>query len=121
MSLIYKLWDSSSNSAILTPSWNFKDRKQKIVDRSRAKTGGLFQYSHGHFRMFTLNIEFATSSVASVVNEWWEDQQLCQFDISSDGSSEITSVMIVNKESPFFKFTKPYTDKYTGKLDLTTY
>jgi len=121
MSLTYKLWDSSSNSVTLVPNWDLKDQKEKIFDRSRAKTGSLFQYDHGHFRIVSMKFEFTASSVASVVNSWWENQQLCQLDISSNSVSEITSVMIINKDTPFSKFTKPYIDKFSGKLDLSTY
>ncbi len=121
MSLTFKLWDSSSGSVDLLPEWNYKDGKTKIYDRSRSKTGGLFQYSHGHYQEFVLNVKFAPSSVAGTVNSWWENQQLCQFDVNSNGTSAITSVMITNKKSPFQSFSKLQIDRYDGKIELSTY
>ena len=122
MSLVYELGISSDTAVVLRPEYSSKPKNRKQTrSEMRARSGGLYRYIWATYDKVLLNLNFVPASDASIVNSWWEAGSDLLLFITSDSTTEVRSVQILNKEIPFSQFVKPYDNLMKGKLELEGY
>ena len=117
----YLLGIDSTETVEFYPEWDYKFPAQQIRTDHRTKGGKLFVYKWGSYQNFNLNLNWVTASDASLVNSWWDTNTKLLFFITSDTGTEVHSVMIINDDTPFSQYNKPYNNYFGGKVELTTY
>lgn len=115
------LWDSSSNSLALTPTFETEDGGKKIFDYNRSSAGNLYHHTYGSYREFKLVFDLLPSSIATIINSWYTSFEACTLEIVSGIGTETFSVYISGKESPFQEYSNPDCTKLKGKLNLLEY
>jgi len=121
MSIVFELGISSADAVTLLPEWDYKRDKPKIESEIRAMSGRSYVYKWGDYEQFKFSCGYTPSSIAAVVNSWWETNTELLFFITSDSVTEVNSVRIVNSNRPFAQFQQPYADKMSGGITLETY
>ena len=121
MSLIFELGINSADAVTLYPNYDYEAPEIKIKDKHRTASGRLFSYKWGSFQRFRFSTEYVPASVAALVNSWWSSEAQLLFFITSESATEVHSVMLVGDDQPLAEFSKPYIDKYRGRIVLETY
>ncbi len=117
----YRLGASPGTAIQLYPEWDYSKGKKQIKTETRLKGGGLLDYKWGDYDRISFSAELVPSSEASIVNSWWDSRTKLQFFISSGSSIDVTSVMLMNKDTPLGQLNKPYTDLCKGSIILEGY
>lgn len=121
MALTFELGISSSDAVTLYPEYNYKGGEVQLRTEHRTKSGKMYLYKWGEYRKIQFNVNYLPASDASLVNSWWDTNTELLFFITSDTATEVHSVVLMNKDTPFQQFNKPYADKYKGKVLLEGY
>lgn len=114
----FELGITSADAVTLYPEFNYAGGKKEIRSDHRTKSGRAYIYVWGDYERFKFDLEFVPASDAALLNSWWEDKTELLFFITSDSTTEVHSVMIMNDETPLRSFNKPYDDYYRGKAIL---
>lgn len=121
MSVTWELGITSATAVTLNVLHSHKRRKRQIRNAHRARAGGHYLYKWGDFEKFRVPVEFLSPANAGIVNSWWDtNTQLILF-ITSGGSTQVNSVMIMNDESPLQQMQKPWFEHFKGVIDLEGY
>ncbi len=121
MALTFELGISSADAVTLYPEYDYKGGEVQLRNQMRTPSGKGYLYKHGDYKKFQFSIQFLPASDASLVNSWWDTNTELLFFITSSTATEVHSVVIMNKDTPFQQFNKPYADKYKGKVLLEGY
>jgi len=121
MALKFELGISSVDAVTLKPEYNYKGGEKQLRTEHRTKAGKLFLYKWGDYKSFSFTVNYLPASDASLVNSWWDSNTELLFLITSDTATEVHSVVLMNKDTPFQSFAKPYADLYKGKVLLEGY
>ena len=121
MSIVFELGISSADAVTLLPEWDYKKDNPKIESEIRAMSGRSYVYKWGDYEQFKFSCNYTPSSIAAVVNSWWDTNTELLFFITSDSVTEVNSVRIVDKSRPFEEYQRPYTTKMRGTVTLETY
>lgn len=121
MSFTFELGISSADAVELLPEYDYKSDTVKIENRHRAKSGRLYTYLWASYDQIEFSCKYVPASAAAVVNSWWESNTELLFFVTSNSVTEVYSVVLNNKDRPFQKYSKPYADRYEGKILLEGY
>jgi hypothetical protein len=121
MTVKYELGTDSSDAIQLYPEYDYKDPEKLIESSHRTLGGREYHYKFGDYRRFEFTVKFVPLSAANVVNSWYNARSELLFFVTSDSTTDVYSVMIMNNESPLSKFEKPYITYKSGKIILETY
>lgn len=121
MTMTYTLGPTSATEITLIPAWDYTDGEDMNRTTMRSKTGKLFTYKWNDVKTINFKVNYMDNSDAAVVNSWWDTQSKLIFFKDDDGTTECTSVVIMNKSAPFRKHQKPYTTKFQGAIKLEEY
>ncbi len=104
------------------PNWDYTNADKKIQSEHRTSGGKYYRYVWGNYKEFKFSLNFVNFSDATVINSWWGGDKKLLFGVASgDAFSIISSVMIMEDDTPLSAFEKPYETYYKGKLILSTY
>jgi len=117
--MAYRLFVDSSNGITVNPEYDFKDSASKIENRFRSRSSAEFVYKWAEYKVKEFGVMYVNSEFKSVVNSWWSSNADLLF--KDEGSTDVFSVHIVNKDQPVSEFIKPYTDSFKGVIKLETY
>ena len=117
--MTYRLFINSTTGMDIEPEWDFQCSAKKIESRHRTKAGYEYVYRWADYKEFSFTISYVSSANACIVNSWWNSNAELKF--MEEGSTDISSVRIVNATQPMDKKIKPYPDLYTGTIKLSTY
>ena len=117
----FELGISSSDAVTLYPEWNYESGKIKIQAEHRTTTGALYQYKFSDYKRFDFSVNWIDSSVAALVNSWWDTNTDLLFFVTSGSATEVHSVHLMGTDTPLRKFDKPYDNYYKGKIHLEGY
>lgn len=121
MSLSVRIWNQSSSFVELAPQWSMEEDIDKIYNLNRTPTGNATLYTYATWREWKIPLRLVPSSVAAWVNSLYTGERSCRLEVIENGVSQVYSVMIVNKESPFTQFAAPHYNYYNGELKLSEY
>lgn len=121
MSLVFELGISSATTVTLNPEYDYAAPSTQLRSETRTRTGKRYEYKWGSYDKFKMSVQFVTASDASLVNSWWDARSELLLFITSDSTTEVHSVMLMNDDKPFSQFQKPYVNLYRGKIELETY
>lgn len=110
---------SSASQVSLEPEYDYGRSDSKIENIHRTRSGDRYVYKWGEYRKFKFSIRYVTSADQSTINDWWRNNTLLQF--YEEGSTDISSVQLVNRSLPVGELIKPYIDQYEGRLELEEY
>lgn len=117
----YELGISSSDAVTLYPEFDYKaEKKQKRSDH-RTRSGKLYSYKWYDVQKFDFDLSWVNESISGIINSWFDARTELLFFITSGGSTEVHSVMIMNDETPMSEFQKPYQNYYKGTIKLEGY
>lgn len=117
----YMLGITSVDAIQLYPEYNFKEGKKQIRSDHRSKSGRLRLYKWGEFHKLKFKVNYIPASEAAVINSWWDSNTELLWFVTSDTATDVTSVMILNKETPINQYNEPYSDMRKGVLQLESY
>ena len=117
---MYYLQIDSDNQVALDPEYDFTRKDEKKESAFRACAGTLWVYKWGDFDQWKFGLKFVTSADMSVVNSWWKSNAELQF-YPDDNKTDVSTVMIRNKNTPISKMMKPYTSLFGGAIELSTF
>lgn len=117
----YLLGITSAATVEFFPEWNYSNFEKHNRTEHRTQGGKYYRYKWGDFRTIKFSADWLDSSDASLVNSWWDSDSELLFFVTSDTATEVFSVMIMNDNTPFAQFNKPYDNYYKGKMELETY
>lgn len=121
MSTTYELGISSADAVTLYPEWDYFKGERQVRTEHRSKSGKLKLYKWYDFEKISFQNNWVTASNAALVNSWWDSNTELLFLITSDSTTEVHSVMIMNDETPMAAYNKPYNDHFKGKIELEGY
>lgn len=121
MSLTFELGTSSADAIQLYPEYDYKDATKLIESKHRTKSGAQYSYRWADYERFEFSLEYVSEANASIINSWWNSRTELLYFISSGGSTDVYSVMIMNNENPLDGYIKPYDSYRSGKLILESY
>jgi len=117
---MYILQVDSDNQIELEPEYDFTRKDAKKETALRACGGTLWVYKWGDWDQWKFGLTFINSNDASIVNSWWKSNTELQF-YSSNDTSDVSTVLIRNKNTPLGKMQQPYTTLFRGMIELSTY
>ena len=109
------------NLVQLYPEYDYKGGEVQLRNFMRTPTGKGYLYKHGDYDKFQFTVNYLSGSAAAIVNSWWDSNAKLLFLITSGDITEVHSVVIMSKDTPFQQFNKPYADKLKGKVLLEGY
>jgi hypothetical protein len=115
----YLLFPSSGNHVTLEPEWDFARDDTPIKNEHVARSGKRYVYQWGSYVKFAFGVTFINSSTAAIINSWFMSNTKLLF--TSTSETAVYSVMLVGSNLPISKSQRPYTDKFTGKVELQGY
>jgi hypothetical protein len=121
MTIKYELGINSADAIQLYPEYDYKEPEKIIESSHRTLSGREYHYKFGDFRHFEFSLKFVSLANADIVNSWYNTRTELKFFVSSDTTTDVFSVMIMNRQSPLAEFIKPYVTYKKGKLILETY
>jgi len=121
MTFQLQLGPDSSTAITLYPEWDYTFQTNQTRSDMRTPAGKLYQYKYGEYKSFDLSFEYVPSSEAMTINGWFDDNTDLLLFVTSDTATEISSVRIMNDDSPFNEFAEPYTNRWNGSFKLETY
>lgn len=121
MTVTYELGISSVDAIQLYPEYDYKDPEKLIEIKHRTLSGREYSYKSGEYNHFEFTLQFVSLANASIINSWHNSRAELLYFVTSDSTTDVYSVMIMNKESPLSQFTKPYITYKKGKIILETY
>lgn len=122
MPLVFELGVSSSDAITIEPKQgSYLIEDEQIRADTRTRGGKKYEYKWGEFTRIGFEVEFITNSDRDTINDWFDNRTELLFFITSGGTTEVHSVMIMNNKSPISKLVKPYTDQWMGNINLETY
>lgn len=109
------------NLVQIYPEYDYKGGEIQLRNQMRTPSGKGYLYKHGDYEKFQFTVNYLPASSAAIVNSWWDTNAKLLFLITSGDITEVHSVVIMNKDTPFQQFNKPYADKLKGKVLLEGY
>ncbi len=110
-----------ANLVQLFPEYDYKGGEIQLRNQMRTPSGKGYLYKHGDYDKFQFTVNYLSGPDAAIVNSWWDTNAKLLFLITSDDITEVHSVILMNKDTPFQQFNKPYADKLRGKVLLEGY
>jgi len=121
MSIAYSLGPTSATEVTFYPGWDYTSGEEMDRTVMRSRTGKLYTYKWSDTKTIEFKVNYFDNSDAAIVNSWWDSQTELIWFVNQDGTTECTSVMLMNKEAPFREYQKPYTTKFQGVIKLEEY
>lgn len=121
MTISYKLGITSVDAVEFYPEWDYSNSQTMTKSIHRTRTGNLYQYKWNDYKQIDFKASWVTSETVSIVNSWWSSQALLLWFVYDGTTTDVTSVMITNKDAPFAENVKPYTEYWQGKIQLEEY
>ena len=110
---------SSASQVSLEPEYSYKDSAVKIENRHRTRDGSQYKYRWGKYDKIKFTVRYINSETQSVINTWWDTNVRLEW--YEEGSIDVRSVYINNKNKPIDMFIRPYYDKFQGTIELEGY
>lgn len=121
MSLVFELGTNSATAIQLYPEYDHSISRHLIESRHRALSGRLYDYTWGYYLRIEFSLRYVPIANASQINQWYNNRTELLYFESSDGSTWVSSVMIMNDKTPLNVYDRPYITYRKGKLILETY
>lgn len=121
MALTFELGISSSDAIQLYPEYDYKDNEKIIESKHRTLSGKAYNYKWGEYERFEFSLNYVTEANALIVNSWWNSRAELLYFVTSDSTTDVYSVMIMNNENPLSGYNKPYDTYRKGKIILESY
>jgi len=119
--LNYYLGTSELDVIQLYPEYEIVVGKKQIRDDSRTASGKLVSQFWGNYDRFKIDLDHVSAADASIVNSWWETSTKLQLYTTSGSEIDVSSLMIINKSTPFAQYSYPYENYYGGTLEMEGY
>lgn len=116
----FLLFATSGDHVTIDPHWDFDRKDAQIKNEHITRSGKRYVYKWGSYCKFSFTVSFVNSRGASLINSWWITNTKLRFFDEADPAS-VFSVMIVASDLPMGKYQKPYTNLFTGKIELQGY
>ena len=116
----FRLFVDSSNGVDVDPDWEYSEEDEKIESRHRVRSGKSYVYKWGEYKKRIVPVSFVNSEFKSIVNSYWNTNTDLLF-MEVGVASSVTSVRIVNDALPIGAFIMPYTNLFSGVIELETY
>ena len=121
MAIKIELGPTSATAIDLKVNYASIHGKKQLSSQHRTLAGSLYVYTWSTYIKHIFNVNHMSTSNASIVNSWWENNTELLLFITSDSNTEISSVIITNKDKPVNKFEKPYYTFQKGSIKLESY
>lgn len=105
----------------LFPEYDFKIAKKQIRDQHRSKSGRLRLYKWADYNRIEFSLTWIQDADAVIINSWWDTNTELLFYVTSDSTTDVYSVMILNTDTPLSQYDAPYIDHRKGKMLLEGY
>jgi hypothetical protein len=105
----------------LYPEWDYSLGERQIRSEHRSRSGRMWVYKWSDYTKINFKLNWVPASNAALVNSWWHDNAELLWFVTSDSTTEVHSVYIINDERPLAAYNKPYVDYYKGAIELETY
>lgn len=109
----------SDNNLPVLPEYSFSESDKKFEERHRVRSGREYVYKWSDYKVLKMGIKFVDSNFKSITNSWWANNSDLLW--VESGSVRVESMHLINKKLPIGMTMKPYTDLFTGTIDLGTY
>lgn len=114
----YVLFDGT-NAVSLDPGYDIKYDGRKIESSHRTRSGANYRYKFGDYKRVRFYVEFLSSADMCRVNSWWgANIPLRLFDLNS---TVVVSGYLANASAPVDGHVAPYSDQFTGIIELESY
>lgn len=121
MSITFELGINSGTAIQLYPEYDYGDKTKLIQSKHRTKSGRQYDYKWGEYEHFEFSLNFVTEANASIINSLWSSRAELLFFITSDSTTDVFSVLIMNTDNPLSGYNKPYVNYRKGKIILEGY
>lgn len=95
---------------------NYARGDELIQNLHRMKSGAAFRYVWGKQARAKFNA-MVDSSTAAIVNSWWSINQPV-YAVQSDGTADVGTCYITNKQAPFASFRSGNNTLWMGAIEL---
>lgn len=110
----------SLNAVYLQPEYEaFKLNDKKLEGKHRTPIGKKGVYKWGDYESIELDVLYISSGVREVINSYWNTNAELLF--VQSGATKVSSVRMINKNTPINAFIQPYNDLSQGTIELETY
>jgi hypothetical protein len=103
---------------VLQPGWGLEERERVQRTFQRTEAAGLRTYDWHRHEAFHLPLAWLTPREAALLNWWWESQCELAFTLDSSDAESVRLCRIVNARQPIGQRMRPYTERWTGNLEL---
>ena len=121
MTITYELGITSVDAIQFYPDWDYSNGNTMTKSEHRTRSGNLYQYKWNDYNKITFKTTWVNSSTKSIVNSWWSSQSQLVWFVNDGSTVDVTSVMILNKDTPFLQNVKPYSEYWQGTIELEEY
>lgn len=117
--MTHRLFVDSSNGVSLCPEWNYSLDGEKTQQRHKSSSGMSEVYKYGDFDAFKFDVNYVSSSDASIINSWWISNTELLF--MKIGESSVFSCMLMNAVIPIGNVVRPYHNQFRGTIEIGEY
>ena len=100
------------------PEYNYELTGKKIEDRKRSRAGKEYVYKWSQYKGWKFDIFYVNCADMTKINSWWSGNDTLIF---IDNLSQVNTVRLTNDKTPISKFEKPYTDLWSGMIELENF
>lgn len=111
---------NSATRVSIQPEYDYKEEDKLVEVQHRTRDGSLYQYTWGSYVYKKFSLKWINSADASVINSWWKSKATLHF-YEDTAPTAVETVMLLNKSKPIGKRIKPYSDKFAGTIELSTF
>ena len=105
-----------TNVVSMAPHWGLEFDDKKVETTHRTRDGSLFKYRWGGYKRTKFDIDFVNSSDAARINSWWMANTPLK--LVNPSSVVVHSGYLMNSSLPINKYVEPYTDEFSGTIEL---
>jgi hypothetical protein len=116
---MFYLMVDSNNAVSFNVEYDFEDESTQIKSEHVSRSGRKYTYKWGEIRRRSFSVRFLSSSTASIINSWWQNNASLQ--LYEGGALAIFSCKLANESTPINRFEKPHNDLYKGVIELESY
>ena len=116
---MWTLTDSIA-AVVVQPEYDIKCTCKKIESQHRTTNGKKFVYKWGDYYAASMSVRWVSEADKLQLNAWWKENTRLMWYPTSD-TTQVESVLFVNKEAPIGAYEAPYIDQFKGKIQLESY
>ena len=103
----------------LHPEWEAQAGQIALRDYALSQDGAAYAFAYGFAFEFAFTCKLVPSSIASIVNNWWQTQAPLALTLNTSNAEGTYLVRLVNPIAPFTERMRPDQGLWSGALQLS--